>query len=341
LSRVCVHCQYDPLDEIWLGDCYPAEFYKNFEPKIRSVFERITDITHDDLDKFQTVLKSLGIKVCRPEFTQVEDYLDSRGTLLKPPIAPRDNNIVLGNTLYHLQNLYQKDPWQSYLDEYQSQGSVVISAQFNEMFGEIIPPSIIRIGQDILIDRISHLHSWESLEQTIIPIWSKDYNVIVCNTDGHADSVFCAAGTGRILTSHWKHDYSNEFPGWDIFHLPKRISNQFTHLNNAKEKTWWVEGIDTLYPAFNRYIENFAMDWIGCAHETVFEVNSLMINNDLIITTGMPDQHTQQWFKKHKIEWIPIEMRTRGFWDSGVHCLTVDIRRQGKKRKIINEQITN
>jgi hypothetical protein len=91
-----------------------------------------------------------------------------------------------------------------------------------------------------------------------------------------------------------------------------------------------------MYPAFNQYIENFAKDWIGLATETVFEVNSLMVNENLILTTGTPDPKTQQWFKKHQVEWIPIDVQSRGFWDAGVHCLTVDIRRTGTKRKIIN-----
>ena len=338
MSLVSVYCQYDPLEEVWLGDCYPAEFYQGYKPEIRDVFERITDITKTDLDRFEQVLKSLNIRVRRPVFDNVEDFLDPNDNLLKPPIAPRDTEMSLGNTFYHLRNYYPVDPWQYALDEYQASGSSVISAKFHDPYGYLIPPSIIRLGSDIYIDRDSHLHSWDLVIRDVIEQWSKDYNIVVCNTDGHADSVFCAVGTGRILTSHWKHDYSSEFPGWDVFHLPKQPSKNY-HINklqSAQEKTWWVEGLQTTYPAFNQYIENFAQDWIGCATETVFEVNSLMVNENLILTTGVPDKQTQQWFKKHGIEWIPIEMRTRGFWDSGVHCLTVDIRRTGNMRAIVN-----
>lgn len=338
MSLVSVYCQYDPLEEVWLGDCYPVEFYHDYNPEIRGVFERITDITKTDLEKFEQVLTSLNIQVRRPVFNRVEDFLDPNNNLLKPPIAPRDTEMSLGSTFYHLRNYYPVDPWQSALDDYHTSGSNIISAKFHEPYGYLIPPSIIRLGSDIYIDRDSHSHSWNLVERDVISQWSKDYNIIVCNTDGHADSVFCAVGTGRILTSHWKHDYSIEFPGWDVFHLPKQISRNYyiNKLQSAQEKTWWVEGLQTTYPAFNQYIENFARDWIGCATETVFEVNSLMVNENLILTTGTPDKQTQEWFKKHRIEWIPIEMRTRGFWDSGVHCLTVDIRRTGNKRAIVN-----
>jgi hypothetical protein len=90
-----------------------------------------------------------------------------------------------------------------------------------------------------------------------------------------------------------------------------------------------------MHPAFNQHVEKFAVDWIGYADETVFEVNSLVVNESLIITTGIPNENTQSWFKKNKIEFVPAEMRTRGFWDAGIHCLTVDIRRKGDKRKIL------
>jgi hypothetical protein len=339
MSLVSVYCQYDPLEEVWLGDCYPAEFYQGFDPEVRSVFERITDITRTDLNNFEQIFKSLGIVVRRPVFTQVEDFVDSQGRLLKPPIAPRDTEMSLGTEFYHLRNYYSKDPWQLVLDEYQNSGSQVISAGFYERYGYLEPPSIIRLGADIYIDRDSHLHSWSLIERDVIPHWNKDYNVVVCNTDGHADSVFCAVGNGRILTSHWKHDYTAEFPGWDVFHIPKQKSQNrqvINQLQSSQEKNWWVEGVQNLYPAFNQYIENFAKDWVGFATETVFEVNSLMINENLILTTGTPDAQTQQWFKKHRVEWIPVEFKTRGFWDSGVHCLTVDVRRRGTKRKIVN-----
>jgi hypothetical protein len=343
MSLISVYCQFDPLEEVWLGDCYPAEFYQNFDPEIRSVFERITDITRTDLDNFEKILKSLGIVVRRPVFSQVENFLDTQGNLLKPPIAPRDNNMSLGTKFYHLRNYYSKDPWQEALEEYQKSGSQIISAGFYEPYGYLEPASIIRLGSDILIDRDSHSHSWMLVERDVIPDWNHNYNVVVCDTGGHADSVFCPVGTGRILTSHWKHDYTTEFPGWDVFHLPQNLPEEksqnvrsVNQLKSAQEKNWWIEGVSGSYPAFNQYIENFAKDWIGSATETVFEVNSLMINENLILTTGTPDPETQQWFKKHQVEWIPIDVRARGFWDAGVHCLTVDIRRIGTNRKIIN-----
>jgi hypothetical protein len=54
------------------------------------------------------------------------------------------------------------------------------------------------------------------------------------------------------------------------------------------------------------------------------------------------DCYPEEFYSHYKpkvretIEYIPIQFRTKDFWDAGVHCLTVDIRRTGKKRKIVN-----
>jgi hypothetical protein len=336
-------CQFDPLEEVWLADCYPEEFYKNYQDPVKSVFCQITEKTKQDLSEIEQILKSLGVTVCRPKFSaDFENYCDHAGRLLKPPMAPRDDNMVLGNTLYHLRNMFNVDPWQSHLERYKNNGEHVIEANFLEKFGYIVPPSIVRLGQDLLVDTSSHEHSWHLMEKDVIPYWSDDFDVRVFNSDGHSDAVFALVGQKKILSSHWKEDYS-EFPGWDIHRIKKKPSSWDVHCfrqrtqenNNTLNKSWFVDGLEGNYAAFSEHIEQFASNWIGFANETVFEVNSLMVNESLIITTGIPDQETQQWLKKHKVDFIPANVRTRGFWDSGVHCLTVDIRRRGSKRKIL------
>jgi hypothetical protein len=92
-----------------------------------------------------------------------------------------------------------------------------------------------------------------------------------------------------------------------------------------------VQGLDISYQAFNDHLANYALDWIGAAAETVFGVNSVVINPNLVMTTGEPDKDTQIWLKKHDIDFIAIPLRTRSFWDSGVSCLTVDSCREGEQ----------
>jgi len=333
-NTVEVYCQFDPLDEVWLGDCYPEEFYAELTPEIRSAFGQITEVTQRDLTILEQQLQSLGIIVHRPIFTNnVDDYKDHLGNLRKPPIAARDDSMALGKTFYNLRHQYLKNPWQHILDLYRSNDVVVREAQFLEKYGYLQPASIVRLGKDILIDVDTHQHSWELIEKDIFPEWQEQFRIIACHTTGHADSVFCVPQPGTIITSHWKHDYSKEFPGWEVYHLP--VANRRS-LNAVSD--WWIEDCNLMHPAFNQHIQTRALNWVGNAQETVFEVNSLMINPSLIITTGEPDLKTKEWLTYKKIDYIPIEFSARTFWDSGIHCLTVDTKRQGSQHDFFPER---
>ena len=38
-----------------------------------------------------------------------------------------------------------------------------------------------------------------------------------------------------------------------------------------------------------------------------------------------------EYLKKHKIEPVVCPVRHRYFWDGGIHCLTLDLRRKGNR----------
>lgn len=92
------HNSWSPLKEVWLGDVYPASWYEHLQPEIRDVFQRLTDITKKDLTTIDKTLTAMGIKVQRPQYDKIENYLDERENLVKPAICPRDHNVVIGNT---------------------------------------------------------------------------------------------------------------------------------------------------------------------------------------------------------------------------------------------------
>jgi hypothetical protein len=325
------YCNFDPLKEIWLGDVYPSEFFDQCDNlKNLDAIKLINDTTLEDLAQIETVLRSLGIKVSRPKFTgAASDYMDSNGNLLKPPITPRDETMMLGSFLYHLRNVYAIDPWQDHIDRYRQTNCVITSPHMAGL-GHIVPPSIVRLGRDIFIDKDSHEHCWDDVVKYCLPIWQSDFRVHVCHTGGHSDSVFCALAPGKIITSHWKPDLSQEFPGWDILKLPWRpIKAEEIYFSGNFEKNWYIDDPSMMVKitAFNSSIDDFALQWIGTSLETVYEVNSLVINPNLIITTGQPPETVKTRLKTWGVDYIPVNFRTKGFWDSGIHCLTVDVDR--------------
>ena len=48
-----VHNNWDPLEEIWLGDTWPASFYDNLEGEIKDSFYQITEWSKEDLNVIQ------------------------------------------------------------------------------------------------------------------------------------------------------------------------------------------------------------------------------------------------------------------------------------------------
>ena len=104
------HNGFDPLEEVWLGGTYPSEFYEHLDGPVRDAFQTITEWTNEDLNKIHKALEEHGITVERPEYGSIDDCINDNSNLYKPVVAPRDETIVIGNTMYHLRNNFKKNP---------------------------------------------------------------------------------------------------------------------------------------------------------------------------------------------------------------------------------------
>ena len=89
MNEILVHNNWDPLEEIWLGDVWPAHFYDDLEPEIRDSFYQLTEWTKQDLDNVEKKLKEFNVVVKRPYVDGDKSlYLDpTTNKLLKPPIV--------------------------------------------------------------------------------------------------------------------------------------------------------------------------------------------------------------------------------------------------------------
>lgn len=314
------HTGFQPLKEIWLGDCYPSHFYDHLQPQIRDAFHKITEWTRQDLDRIQKVLESFGITVRRPVFVDSLDHYIVDGILAKPPITPRDDNLVLGQDLYHLRTRTSHDPWQHVLDLYKDSDCSVVT-QTDGPIACLSPPSIVRVGRDVYVDYTTHAHIWDY----VIPIlaeWAKKYRIHVCDTNGHSDGVFCPVGHNIIVSSKYLSIYDQTFPGWEIYRVPDQ------GLNGWFGK-WHLDDDSVLHnKAFAKHVAEYALDWVGEWSETVFEVNMLVIDQNNVLAIK-EDDNLFRWLEARGVAVTLCDFRCRGFWDGGLHCLTVDIRRDG------------
>jgi hypothetical protein len=313
------HDSWSPLQEVWLGDVYPASWYSHLAPEIKDVFQQITEITQEDLAKIQCTIESFDAKVRRPHYDRIDDYI-IEDTLVKPQICPRDNVVTVGNTLwYHADHAR---PWQRILDEYNTDPGSSTKVNHNSC---INGANVVRVGRDIIIDRDVFDYDYDNT-------WPH-YRVQLVDNGGHMDGCFAILRPGLILANHYWDGYEKTFPGWEIirlddptYHAAPSIGYQQPYpVYNGK---FWNTSVGT-NRSFNQHIIDHALDWVGCYTETYFELNCLVIDTANVIMLASNYQLAET-LASHGItvHWVPF--RTRSFWDGAMHCLTVDIRRDSE-----------
>lgn len=342
---------FDPLQEVWLGDVYPAHFYDHLPADIRQVFRVITEWTQQDLHVIQQFLTDRGVTVRRPSYTDnPQDYVKDGG-LVKPAICPRDDFLVYGPKLvipHALEQQWQSNPesfpWHQALDDYRAAGAeIVVNRSPLNMGGA----STIRLGRDFYLDCVysRQYHHWDQaqcqqiFQQQVVPVWPESRCHYIDN-GGHVDACFSVLAPGLILATEYFDSYDTFFPGWHRIMLSQPEFKQHQGSYTAgfgHNSRWHLPGCE-LPTSFNDHVIRYASDWIGNYRETYFEVNCLMLdpNNVMILghNAAVNEQLTAYGIKVHE---MPFRCRT--FWDGGLHCLTLDVRRHGHSRDFFAYQI--
>lgn len=316
LPAVNSHDSWSTLQEVWLGDVYPASWYEHLASEVRDVFQQLTQITQEDLGSIQRCLESFGVTVRRPVYANMEHYVRD-GHLVKPQICPRDNFLVVGNVLHC--HAHARRSWQPWIDVYLSDfRSQVCTNHIDFLHGA----NVVRIGRDIIWDQ-------DVFEHDAAGLWP-NLRVHIVRNGGHMDGCFAILRPGLILANHYWQDYERTFPGWEIIQLddpsyaaaPSTGYQQPYPIYNGK---FW----DTTVGAnrsFNQHIIDHALDWVGCYTETYFELNCLVIDPNNVVMLAENAVLAEDLARRGiTVHWVPF--RARSFWDGAMHCLTVDIRR--------------
>jgi len=326
MTQISSHTGFQPLKEVWLGDCYPVEYYEHFESHERDLFQQITEVTQSDLGKIQLKLEQLGVVVRRPEFKSIDLFLDDEDNLIKPPITPRDWAMTLADTLYivpQCPNMHHG--FESTVKEYlqQNQKVQVLDRSKHDDMCYLSFPSTVRVGRDLFVDCAYNNPGASHLFHKAASRFVNDYRVHVTYTGDHNDGIFCPIKAGHIFTTHYRELYDDTFPGWEVFFLPNTTLGR-----NWQPGNWWLPGKQ--YSLYSDTITKKAQSWVGDSRETVFEVNMLVVDEKNILCIAEDDAACRR-LAELGISAHVVEFSTRGFWDGGLHCLTVDISREGAK----------
>ena len=120
------HTDFQPLQEVWLGDTYPVSFYDNLDSELKEHFHKLTEDTQNTLNQIQNILEKHRVVVRRPQFdSDSSNYRDQNDMLIKPPMSIRDTNMCLGNKMYNINLGYKINPFQNTIDEYVKNNEMV------------------------------------------------------------------------------------------------------------------------------------------------------------------------------------------------------------------------
>ena len=314
---------FQSLEEVWIGGTYPTSFYSHLPNEVEDTFGKITEQTELGFKNLQNTLTDLKVKVQKPKFSdRIDDYMDEFDNLIKPPVAPRDWAITIGNQMWLTPQGYKREPYADTIAEYKSKGEhVEILDRSKDARAWVGFPGVVRVGKRIIIDTMHNNEANKIAE--VVKLLEKDYEVMVTTEGGHLDSVFCPMTNGNIFSSHYgdKEFYNNTLPGWQVFWIE-------TEKNNSANGKWWTQENNFYSPIFNKHVTEKAKDWVGNSQETVFEANMLVVDEHNVICIAEHEQSFKQ-MEQMGIKPHVVEFPTRHFWDGGIHCITVDVRRAG------------
>lgn len=316
------------LRKVCVGSVYPESFFAPVKDnRIKSSLNRILNETQEDLDHIAYCLQSMGICVYRPQIPtgiSVLDFLDSNNKITKttaksnnliprPPLQLRDSFFVCDNFLY--QTRTDGTYVQNMIDNFLGQKKDLTYLNFDA-------PLVTVYGNTLFVDTLDIPELATQLSSVITN--KKIYSVA---SGGHNDAVFSIIKEGVLITLEDPSLYADTFPNWNILHCPsaswQSTMKDFRLIKKANGKHWWSPDSNNNMQ-FVEFVDTWCTQWVGKAAETVFDVNCLVINENLVMINNH-NKEVEDFLKKHKIDVIVAPLRHRFFWDGGIHCVTNDL----------------
>ena len=338
--------KWDKLETIMLGTCHPLEFYDGIKnDKIRDPLLKITEETLQDLDYYESVLKDFGCEVLRPptEYDRIDtwDALEPgkfRFPIHRNSLQPRDFQVVVGNkcVISHFDNKGIRDT----LIKYNRKDLIIDPSAFKAITGSDDTvdtwdgPFITLVGNRIYLDNKMFTEHSKKWFKNQFP----DYEYVEVSIGGHSDACFMTLKPGAILSVYDIQPYEETFPGWDVCYLPDPRWGKVSPFLDMKDKVdgkWWVPG-EEYNDAFIEFVNTWLSKWVGYVEETVFDLNCLVLDEHHVCVSNDKNETVNAFLKKHNMEPVHIPWRHRYFWDGGLHCITLDLKRQGKKEDYFN-----
>lgn len=213
----------------------------------------------------------------------------------------------------------------SILDRVSGNGNTIRHDFHNNVNGAMVS----RIGRDLYFGTAFYRQDQAQFQTTLDREFTGTRNHIV-NTGGHSDGTYCPVCPGLIISLHDVPTYSDTYPDWEVVYLPGQSLAQvydFMRVKHRNHGRWWIPGFETDSAVID-VVESWLTHWVGFVEETVFDVNMLMINPTNVMLFGENDRVCEA-LGRYGITPHVVPFRHRYFWDGGIHCVTLDLDREG------------
>ena len=349
-----VWTNWDPLEEVIVGDCYaPGDLDWCISLELRPVFNNMLLETKQDLDNLAALLKDLGAIVHRPRLYHYQQPINLSSfsvDIPMAPIVPRDQYLVYGNTIYQtftsmidrffdgrsyydifktlfengsnwisqpMPNLWPMTDSKKWMDNYSNLGRMV----YHRLYAKHLlwhTATMFKCGEHLITNTQGPgSQSGLAWMQRNLPA----NTIVSANSDalqnwGHIDhgffmtdddTVFCVdrSFVPEVLQNKTIHEIKSYFPP----EKKQRIVQNFEHLLDESK---------------------------GYEQVVSFNTNVLVVDPHNVIFS---DHHAVLFdhLMSLGVRCHVAPLRHRAFWAAGIHCVTLDIKRRGNKRKIVNE----
>ena len=333
MDHINSYTEFQPLKEVVVGQGYPADYFDCVDdPQSKRTLQQIFTEIEEDFQYLIKTLKSFNVTVVRPPIISKELFERTIAQhAVMPPITPRDRQLVFGKQLVQVAQNSSFSPLVQYYKNLYPTNVVVPQGQDLQIMQDGNASCVFRMGRDIWFDESEWLRPEQSQWLIDNVLTDPNYRFHRMKTDGHSDCVFAVLKPGVILTSF--HDagvaYAQDFAGWKLHRIQNPSLQNFNNFRTEFHpgQKWWVPNINNL-DQFRNYVDRYLNHWVGEIHETVFDVNCLSIDTNHVVFACY-NKEVFDYCERNGITPILCELRHRFFFDGGVHCCTLDIKRKG------------
>lgn len=354
-----IFTEFDPLQSVIVGDIYsPGDIDHLLPKKSLASFNRILEETKEDLDNLANFLQKGNIEVKRPTVYDYPEKINLPNFIIDLPISPvvpRDQYKIQGDVILQtytsytdryfdnlsyysifrelfeqgynwlsqpspmLQDLKTTDLWYMNCDTYHEKLSDRLLWHTATMFS---------VGDDIIINArgpgTELGYQW--LQRNLRDFRFIENRDTIVKNYGHIDHGFIMIDDETVIHAgeEWVPSALKNKKLIDVKRfLPElnleRYKKDFAETNGKYDIEW-----------LDRYLEN----WRGYNQEVCFDLNVLIIDrNNIVFGREIPELFS--FLKRFGIECHVCQQRHMLYWEGGIHCSTLDLKRKGHKRSII------